>query len=314
MVQEAKMDKIGEAVRTIRKRYHLRMEQVYSGLVSQTVYHRLENGVREIKPHILEVILSRLGIKCRDVDMIISKEDFEIYCAGEEYREYMEEENYTIAEQIQKDFVEKYASKDTVLRQKGYVMEGELAYIRDKDLHKALKCYRQALNCTVSLEIQEGKRVQLFSKEELKLSIKIAEIYMEMGDNETAEQYLWEVNRYMNLLPKKTDKANEEGKINCYLARFLFDREEYRRVLYYTEKGIALLAEMNGFTIQGDLFFYHAHALEKIYQNSTEWKEKKIEAFHNFRTAYYVYEFLKKKQQCDEIRKHMEEVYEWQNI
>lgn len=314
MVREAKMDKIGEAVRTIRKRYNLKAEQVYSGLVSQTVYHRLENGVREIKPHILEVILSRLGIKCRNVDMIISKEDFEIYYVGVEYREYMEKGNYTAAGGIQKEFVEKYASKDTVLRQKGYVMEGELAYIRDRDLHKALTCYKQALNCTVSLKMQEGERVQLFSKEELKLFIKIAELYMEIGDNETAEQYLWKVNRDMNLLPKKIDKANEEGKIYCYLARFLFDRKEYKKVLDYTEKGIALLSAMRGFAVQGDLFLYHTYALEEVYQNSVEWKEKKIEAFHNLRTAYYVYEFLEEKQRCDEIRRHMEEVYEWQNI
>ena len=260
------------------------------------------------------MILSRLDIKCRDVDMIISKEDFEIYCAVEEYRKYMEEKDYTAAEQIQKEFVEKHALKDTVLRQKGYIMEGELAYIRDKDLHKAFQCYRHALNCTVSLKIREGEKVQLFSKEELKLFIKIAELYMEMGENETAEQYLWEVNRCINLLPKKTDKANEEGKIYAYLARFLFDRKEYKRVLDYTNKGIALLPAMKGFTVQGDLFLYHTYALEVVYQNSAEWKKKKIEAFHSLRTAYYVYEFLGKKQQCEKIRKHMEEVYEWQNI
>ena len=81
---------------------------------------------------------------------------------------------------------------------------------------------------------------------------------------ETEEQYLWKIKSYITIFPKKSDKANEEAKVYYYLATFLFERKEYQEVLSYLEKSIALLSKMEGFTIQGDLFFYRARTLEIV--------------------------------------------------
>lgn len=308
------MDKIGEAVKTVRKRYHLRAKQVYSGLVSQSTYQRLENGIREIRPHVLEAILSRLGIACDYVEMLISDKDFRIYYMEEEYKHSMAEEDYTSAGKIKDRFISDFGLQDKVLQQKGYMMEGEFAYRKEKDFYKALELYRQAFYCTVSFDALKEEDMQLFSKEELKLSMKIAELSMETGKMEQAEQHLWKIKSYMAIFPKKADKANEEAKLYYYLARFLFERNEYREVLNYIEKGIALVSRMKGFTIQGDLFFYRAKVLEALYQGKNEWENKRNDILRDFVTAYYVYEFQENKQKCSWIREHVRENYEWQNI
>lgn len=308
------MDKVGEAIKTVRKRYQLKARQVYSGLLSQSAYQRLENGIREIKPHILEAVLSRLGIVCGYVEMLISDRDFRIYCMEEGYKDCMVNGDYAGAEKIKDKFAENYASQDSVLRQRAYRMEAELVLEKEKDYQKALELYKQAFCCTVSFDVLKENDMQLFSKEELKLSIKIAELLMETGKTKEAEQYLWKVKSYMAIFPKKSDKADEEVKLYCYLAKILFERKEYQETFNYIEKAGALLAGMKGFTVQGDLFFYRASILEVLYQDGEEWQEKGKEALRDFMTAYYVYEFQKNTQKCNWIRDHVREKYEWQNI
>lgn len=138
------MDKIGEAVKTVRKRYHLKAKQVYSGLLSQSAYQKLENGVREIRPHILEAVLSRLGIVCNYVGVLISNKNFKIYYLEEEYKKCLIEEKYSAAEQIKDKFIEKYGLQDNVLKQRGYKMEAELACRKENNLKKVLELYNQA--------------------------------------------------------------------------------------------------------------------------------------------------------------------------
>ena len=308
------MNKIGEALKTVRKRYHLKARQVYSGLLSQSAYQKLESGIQEVRPHILEAILSRLGVVCNYVGMLISNKDFMIYYIEEEYKRCLMEEDYTAAEQLKNRFIEEYGLQDNVLKQKGYRMEGELAYRKGNDFQKALEWYHLAFYCTISLDAQKKEDMQLFSKEELKLSIRIAELFMEIGEMEKAEQYLWKIKSYMTIFPKKSDKANEEVKLYYYLATFLFEQKKYREVLNYLEKSIPLLSRMNGFTIQGDLFFYRARTLEALYQKEDEWKNIKNNALRDFVTAYYVYEFQGNKEKCDWIREYVGEKYEWKNI
>lgn len=308
------MDKIGQAVKTVRKRYHLKAKQVYLGVLSQSAYQKLENGVQEIRPHILDVILSRLGIVCNYVGMLISNKDFKIYYIEEEYKRSLIEEDYIAAEQLKDRFIKEYGLQDNVLRQKGYIMEGDFAYRKEKNLKKALEWYNQAFYCIVSFDAKKKEEMQLFSKEELKLSIRIAELLMEIGEMEKAEQHLWEIKSYITIFPKKSDKANEEAKLYYYLAVFLFERKEYQEVWDYLEKSAALLSRMKGFTIQGDLFFYRARTLEALYQKGNEWNTVKNKALRDFITAYYVYEFQENKEKCDWIQEHVRENYEWQNI
>lgn len=308
------MNKIGEAVKTVRKRYHLKARQVYSGLLSQSAYQKLESGVQEVRPHILEAILSRLGVVCNYVGMLISNKDFMIYYIEEEYKRCLLEEDYTAAEQLKNRFIEEYGLQDNVLKQKGYRMEGELAYRKENDFQKALEWYHLAFYCTVSFDAQKKEDMQLFSQEELKLSIQIAELFIKTKEMEKAEQHLWKIKKYMTIFPKKSDKANEEAKLYYYLATFLFERKEYREALNYLGKGLDLLSNMKGFTVQGDLFFYRACTLEKLYQNENEWKTIKNRALRDFVTAYYVYEFQGNKEKCSWIQEYVRENYGWQNI
>ena len=307
------MDKIGEAVKTVRKRYHLKAKQVYSGLLSQSAYQKLENGVREIRPHILEAVLSRLGIVCNYIGVLISNKNFKIYYLEEEYKKCLIEEKYSAAEQIKDKFIEEYGLQDNVLKQRGYKMEAELACRKENNLKKALELYNQAFYCTVSFDMLK-EDMQLFSKEELKLSIQIVELFMKIGEMKKAEQCLWKIKSYITIFPKKSDKANEEAKVYYYLATFLFERKEYQEVLSYLEKSIVLLSKMEGFTIQGDLFFYRARTLEILYRQKEEWKNIRNSALRDFITAYYVYEFQEKKEKCGWIQKYVEENYKWKNI
>lgn len=308
------MDRVGEAVKIVRNRYHLKARQVYSGLISQSAYQKLENGVREIRPHILEAILSRLGIVCSYVEMLISNRDFEIYYIEEEYKRAMREEDYIVAEQLKDRFRKEYGLQDNVLRQKGYIMEGDLACQKENDFKRALDLYNQAFCCTISFDEQKKEDMQLLSKEELRLSIRIAELFMRIGEMKKAEQHLWKIKSYMAVFPKKMDKVDEEAKLYYYLGIFLFEQNEYREVLSYLERSIALLSRMKGFTIQGDLFFYRALTLETLYQKENGWETMKRKVLRDFITAYYVYEFQENKEKCDWIREHIGENYEWQNI
>jgi hypothetical protein len=308
------MDSIGETIYQIRIKKNYSASQVYSGIFSKSSYRRVELGERQIAFHTLQIILSRLGFNSYFAEIVLTEDDYSIWKINNVFWQAIREKAYEEAKQ-QMDAMTRICEKekaDAVLHQRLLMMQSVLTYQVAHKPKEAKELVLEALKLTVHLE--EAQDDILLSKQELQVLLQLLEYEIDAKEYIEAKQVLEKMLHWRNIFQNTSDKKSEHAKFYYLLACVAWYREDGFRVIEMVNHALEELKGSQYFTIEGELFYYRAMALEDLYFETRKWKKIRSEVIEDYLTAYYVFEFLDETKFCQQIKEHLGSELQWQCI
>ena len=314
MITEMENIKIGSVIQYFRDSYGISQSILCRGLCSVTTLSRIEADEREADELLLETLLERLGKTPNQFELILTNLDYVLYQNREEIKEQISNRNYDEAYKLLDIYEKEAASKGSVHKQFIVASKAMLNEEQGGATEKTLELLMKAISYTVpDFKTQEIEDIYL-SNTEFVIMIQIIQKMIFIGTIDEARKILFLLLGYFDIHPSMEGNRALYPQLAIIACRLLIQENNYSDALEICNKGLKMNKGNRKLDYLGELSLLQAQITEVILKSQDKWNNANKECLTAYLQAYYVYEFCEEKTTAEEIRKHLQEEYGWEDI
>lgn len=287
-----------------RKKYNLSQEEICEGICSVTTLSRLEQGNREIDSLLGQTLLGRIGKEVTLFETMLNEADFELWKIRTEIEDYVEKNQFKAAKQKIREYRQVMPQEERIHEQFCLYQEALLIIAEKKPLEQL--CKTLEIKITISDFGEEIDKKRLYSPIEIEMIFLL--IHYDDSKENIAEQELLKILDYVEKYYSDRKKEKVGTKIFLELIRHQKQRNDYEKILVYTEEAINFISRGTGFHHLADIYFLRAKTREKMFceeKENQEWIRLSIEECE---LAYHLYEIEDNEKQAEEAAKFYEKL------
>lgn len=316
MANELEMEnnKIGSAIQYFRESCQISQGKLCMGLCSVATLSRIEAGERDVDSLLLETLLERLGRMPNQFELILTDFDYDLYQKREEIKKRVSAKEYLSASALLQEYEQIAATKGKVHVQFIKAYQALLNELNGGTIETTIDLLMQAITCTVpDFKTTEIKDYYL-SNIELNIIVDILQRMVIAGMNQSAKQILKQVLDYLELHTSMEESNNLYARVAIIASRFYIKENNLKKALEICNKGYEKSKGSRKMDYLGELTFLKAQAEEGLLKVEIDWEEKRKNCLKLYLQAYYVMSFCEEAETAKEIRKHLREEYQWEDI
>lgn len=285
------------------------MEEVCKGICSLATLSRIETGERVVDYILIEALLSRMKLLKSEYEFVLDEDDYSLYMERENIKKLIENENYKQAEaellQYEKENGEDSLHSQFIFYQRA-MLEKEKKEMKND---KVMSIFEKAICVTASDYRERIEQKEILSDIELFCVIGIYNCLENCSEREKKYRELYEYFEWCHIREKMFPTPYRSAM--RYYAECLFELDKFTECMKICSEVVEELYETSKLENRNRIFELRARASEQL---GFQTEEEKKQCIKDFLTAYYLTEFYEGKEQAEEIKRHLEEMYEWQFI
>lgn len=289
-----------------RKKYNLSQEEICEGICSVTTLSRLEQGNREIDSLLGQTLLGRIGKEVTLFETMLNEADFELWKIRTEIEDYVEKNQFKSAKQKIRKYREVMPQEERIHEQFCLYQEALLIIAEKEPLEQLCKTLEKGIKITISDFGEEIDKKRLYSPIEIEMIFLL--IHYDDSKENIAEQELLKILDYVEKYYSDRKKEKMGTKIFLELIRHQKRRNDYEKILVYTEEAIDFISRGTGFHHLADLYFLRAKTREKMFCEEKENQEWIRQSIEECELAYHLYEIEDNEKQAEEAAKFYEKL------
>jgi hypothetical protein len=172
----------------------------------------------------------------------------------------------------------------------------------------------QAITCTVpDFKTNEIKEYYL-SNIELNIIVDILQRMADAGMNRNAKQILKQVLDYLEFHTSVEENNNLYSRVAIIAGKLYIRENNLKKALEICDKGYEKSKGSRKMDYLGELTFLKTQATEGLLKLEIDWEAKKRNCLKLYLQAYYVLNFCEETDTAKEIKEHLKEEYQWEDI
>ena len=251
---------IGKQIQILRKKSKISSKKLVLGLCSTRTLNYIESGMELPDKMLADILIQRLGKSPDKLELIISKEIYQLERIQDLFEEALERGNRKRAEELLEQYKE-IAPKNKVYRMFYCRNQGYLAFRLDGNLIESKDWIKQAIDITMPEWRNNSLENYLISTIEIENLLAYAKLLLR-GETkcklEEAEELLLSCRRYID---EHICDREEYAKIYCkcadLLAEIYLARKDFYKVSSLCEKAFNELRDFG-------IIYYMQPLLEKL--------------------------------------------------
>lgn len=316
MIKDNTMEnnKIGAAILYFRESYHISQSRLCKGLCSVATLSRIEAGERDVDSLLLETLLERLGKTPNQFELILTDLDYMLYQSREDIIKELQNKNAAKAYELLSQYEERAESKSNVHMQFIISCRALLNELNGGTAKTTIDLLMEAIAYTVPDFKTYRIKDYFLSNRELNIIIEVVQKMISNGMNLQAKEILEQVLDYLDS-HVAMEKRNKLYPKVAYIAASIYMQEQnMAKALEMSNKGLERNKGNQEMDYIGELNLVKARSREGLLKKQEIWVEYKKECLKLYLQAYYTLEFYGELEAADQIRKHLQEEYEWEGI
>lgn len=237
---------IGNQIRVLRKKNKISPKKLVLGLCSERTLNYIEEGKKNPEKLLADMLVQRLGKSSDKLELIVSKEIYQLERMQNLFEEALERRNKKRAEQLLEK-CEEVSPKSNVYRMFYYRCKGYLSFRIDEDMKTACEWIQKALDTTLPNWKGKALKEYLISTLEMENLLAYAKIQIKLGTADgmlEAEKLLLECREYIDA---HFSDGEEHAKVYCkcadLLAEIYLGKNEVAKAADLCEKAICELRD-----------------------------------------------------------------------
>jgi len=312
---EVRNNNIGTAIQYFRESFHISQSKLCKGICSVSTLSRIEAGERDVDALILETLLERLGKVTHHFELILTDFDYKAYICREEIKKKIKDKDIEKARKLIHEYDKLTIGKGSPHRQFIMVNRAYLNELEGKEPKTTIDLLMEAITCTVPDFNTNEIRDYYLSVTELNIILEILQRMIALRMDEKAERILNQIIGYLYWHGQMAYDRKIYLKVAVIAGKFFMKHNKIDKALEICDITLKMYKGSNKMDYIGELLYIKAQLLERIYINSSEWEPgRKTECLKLYLQAYHVFDFCEEKSEAEEIRNHLLEVYQWEDI
>jgi transcriptional regulator with XRE-family HTH domain len=226
---------MADCIKNLRKDQKITLEQISSGLCSESAFRHFEAKRRTISNEILTRALERLGRNTEDVQIYLGGKDYEKWHCKTQIIYYIIKEKYNISDEFLKKYGEEYHNKTALEEQFYFRMKAMIGACKGEDRQIISEDLKKALGYSVKSTELEAVVNEVLSIQEIDMLLD----YYRYSDQQSFNfkviiEYLkkkkWERTEKCKILPKAVYyyycAKNEEKSVDEWTLQQLLDMDQ----------------------------------------------------------------------------------------
>lgn len=313
---EVQNNNIGTAIQYFRETYYISQSKLCKGICSVSTLSRIEAGERNVDALILETLLERLGKVPHQFELILTDFDYNAYMCREEIKKKINQKDIEGARKLIDEYDKLTTDKGTPHKQFTMVSRALLNELEGGDPRTNINLLIEAICCTVPDFNTNNEITDYYlSVTELNIILDILQKLIALGMDDVADKVLNQVLDYLYRHRQMAHIRNIYIKVAVIAGNFFMKHDKIDQALEICDNGIKMHKGSRRMDYIGDLYYIKAILLEKKFDKTTEWEEsRKKECLKLYLQAYCIFDFCGESSKAENIRNHLREVYEWEDI
>jgi len=312
---EVHNNNIGTAIQYFRETYHISQSKLCKGICSVSTLSRIEAGERDVDSLILETLLERLGKVPHHFELILNDFDYSAYMLREEIKKKINEKDIEGAKKLINEYDELTTGKGSPHKQFIMANRALLNELEGGEPKATIDLLMEAITCTVPDFNTNTISDYFLSITELNIILDILQRMISLEMDDQADRILNQVLDYIYNHRKLSQNRRIYLKVAVIAGKFYMKHNKNDKALEICETGLKLYKGSSKMDYLGDLLYIKAQLLEKKYGADLNCKlEREEECLKLYLEAYYIFDFCGDYAEAESIRKHLREVYQWEDI
>jgi tetratricopeptide (TPR) repeat protein len=276
---------------------------------------RIEAGERDIDGYILETFLERLGKIPYQFELIISDFDYEAYQSRMEISRLIEDKAIDEAYKLINEYNKIASDKGTPHRQFVMVCRARLNELNGGRPEATIDMLMEAISYTVPDFNTDAISEYFLSYFEFGIIIEILQKMILFGMTARAHKILDQIIDYMFWHSQMEQNINIYPKVAVIGGKFLLEQNELDKAMELCNKGLEINKGSRRMGYLSEIYLIKAQAIEGKIKSSNLWKKcEKNDCINLYLKAYHLFNFFEERTVSDNIKKHLQEEYQWEDI
>ncbi len=311
---EIENNKIGAAIQYFRESYQISQGKLCMGLCSVATLSRIEAGERDVDSLLLETLLERLGRMPNQFELILTDFDYDLYQKREEIKKLVKAKDCSSASVLLQEYEQIATTKGNVHVQFVKAYKALMNELNGGTIETTIDLLMQAITCTVpDFKTNEIKEYYL-SNIELNIIVDILQRMADAGMNRNAKQILKQVLDYLEFHTSVEENNNLYSRVAIIAGKLYIRENNLKKALEICDKGYEKSKGSRKMDYLGELTFLKTQATEGLLKLEIDWEAKKRNCLKLYLQAYYVLNFCEETDTAKEIKEHLKEEYQWEDI
>lgn len=306
---------IGSAIQYFRETLQISQNKLCKGICSVPTLSRIEAGERDVDALILETLLERLGKVPHQFELILTDFDYKAYMYREEIRKRINDKDTDRVHKLINKYDELTIGKGSPHKQFIIVSRALLNELKGEDPETTIDLLMEAISCTVPDFNTNEISDYFLSRTEFNIILDILERMISLGMTDRAERILNQVLDYLYWHSQMEQNRRLYPKVAVIAGKFFMRQNNLEKALEICNTGLKMHKGRIKMDYLGELLYIKAQLIEKKYRTENIWRDKrKKECLKLYLEAYYVFDASGEYTEAEKIRKHVREVYQWEDI
>lgn len=306
---------IGSAIQYFRETLQISQNKLCKGICSVPTLSRIEAGERDVDALILETLLERLGKVPHQFELILTDFDYKAYMYREEIRKRINDKDTDRVHKLINKYDELTIGKGSPHKQFIIVSRALLNELKGEDPETTIDLLMEAISCTVPDFNTNEISDYFLSRTEFNIILDILERMISLGMTDRAERILNQVLDYLYWHSQMEQNRRLYPKVAVIAGKFFMRQINLEKALEICNTGLKMHKGRIKMDYLGELLYIKAQLIEKKYRTENIWRDKrKKECLKLYLEAYYVFDASGEYTEAEKIRKHVREVYQWEDI
>ena len=316
MLKENEMEnnKIGAAIQYFRESYQISQSKLCKGLCSVATLSRIEAGERDADSLLLETLLERLGKMSNQFELILTDSDYVLYQNREEIKRNIEEKNYEEAYALLREYDKIASSKGNVHIQYVLASRAMLNEMNGGTINDTIEMLLKAFTYTVPDFMKTGIKDNYLSNGELTIIINVIQHMLSASMIEQAKDLLLQVLEYLDEHNSVEENNRLYPKVASIATRLYIGEQDLEHALEMCNRGVEKNKGNRKMDYLGELIYLKAQIQERSMLTKHDPEVTQKECMKLYLQAYYVFYNCEEFTIAEEIKKHLQEEFQWEDI
>lgn len=312
---EVQNNNIGTVIQYFRETYHISQKELCRGICSVSTLSRIEAGERDVDALILETLLERLGKEPIQFELILNDFDYNAYIYREEIKKKLKEKDIDDTYKLLRKYEKLTKGKGSPHKQFVIANRAYLNELEGGDPKVTIELLMKAILCTVPDFNTNEISDYFLSLSEFNIILDILQRMISLKMDDKAERIVNHVINYLYRHENMSQNRTVYVKATVIAGKFFMDHKKIDKAMEIINTGFRMYKGCRKIENIGELHYLNAQLLEKKYKTKLI-SDMKIrqECIKQFLESYYVFNFSGNYAEAENIKKHLREVYQWEDI
>lgn len=280
---------IGSLIQNIRKVQELSSKILYNGLCSDAMASMIENGKREGDKLLIDSILQRLGLCTDRFEVILTKEEYELYLKRFEIQTAINNNNFKKAETEIKNYPLLQNNHYKLHKQYLLFQECIIQFKKKAQVEKIRDKILETLSVTIKIIDTKEQEIDLSILKDRRFSLIeffMLEIYAllfeKSGKKLSAFRWYDSLIRYLDEnFYDENEKIKLYPQLSYWICNCYYENGELEQAQFYCEKAISLLKKMKQLSFLPELLHMETKIKDtKIKKQKVSYLDSILESYH----------------------------------